>query len=47
MAYKSRQRRNVQTAWRWDSTTLILIVLVVALMAIVAGLAIRGGSLPH
>lgn len=34
-------------AWRWDSTTFMLIAIALVLIAIVIALAMRGGSLPH
>jgi hypothetical protein len=36
MAYKSKQRRNVQTAWRWDSTTVMLLLLALGVLALAA-----------
>ena len=35
MAYKSRQRRSIQSAWRWDAQTLLLSLLAIGLIVLV------------
>ena len=34
MAYKSKQRRSIQSAWRWDAQTLLLSLLAIGLIVL-------------